>query len=212
MEECFKKGWKPLGPESFTSIPVTLVNVAEEGCVIRPTPRVIHGLPNFSLSRFLAQVREDFALEELPNFSAAKEFLSAGLARREKVFVAYAGGKFFGLKLLKDPEKVVPGEHAPAWKRLDVAILHKAILEKLLGIDEETLARGTNVEYTHTAEEAVKLMDEGKGQIAFLLNPTQVEDVLAVADAGEPMPQKSTDFYPKLLSGLVAMKMEIAKP
>jgi uncharacterized protein (DUF1015 family) len=191
---------------------VTLVNVAEEGCVIRPTPRVIHGLPNFSLSRFLSQVREDFALEELPNFSAAKEFLSAGLARREKVFVAYAGGKFYGLRLLKDPEKVVPGEHAPAWKRLDVAILHKAILEKLLGIDEETLARGTNVEYTHTAEEAVKLMDEGKGQIAFLLNPTQVEDVLAVADAGEPMPQKSTDFYPKLLSGLVAMKMEIAKP
>jgi len=212
MEECFKKGWKPLGPESFTSIPVTLVNVAEEGCVIRPTPRVIHGLPNFSLSRFLSQVREDFALEELPNFFAAKEFLSAGLARREKVFVAYAGGKFYGLRLLKDPEKVVPGEHAAAWKRLDVAILHKAILEKLLGIDEETLARGTNVEYTHTAEEAVKLMDEGKGQIAFLLNPTQVEDVLAVADAGEPMPQKSTDFYPKLLSGLVAMKMEIAKP
>jgi len=211
MEECFQKGWKPIGPESFTSIPVTLVNVAEPGCVIRPTPRVIHGLPNFSLPDFLARVKGDFAVEELPDFNSARERLAQALSRKEKVFVAYSQGKFFALRLKKDPEEVVPGDHAPAWKRLDVAILHKAILEKILGIDEETLARGTHVEYTHTAEEAVALMDEGKGQITFLLNPTQVEDVLAVADAGEPMPQKSTDFYPKLLSGLVAMKMEIAK-
>ncbi len=212
MEECFQKGWKPRGPESFTSIPVTLVNVAEPGCVIRPTPRVVHDLPRFSLTEFLRRVREDFQVEEVPNFSAAKERLAEAMAKGEKVFVAYAAGKFYALCLKKKPEEVVPGEHAPAWKRLDVAILHKAVLEKILGIDEEALARGTNVEYTHTAEEAVKLMDEGKGQIAFLLNPTRVEDVLAVADAGEPMPQKSTDFYPKLLSGLVAMKMEIAKP
>lgn len=211
MEECFQKGWKPLGPESFTSIPVTLVNVAEPGCVIRPTPRVVHDLPRFDLREFLNKAKEGFDVEELVDFSAAQEFLAQGRARGEKVFVAYAEGRFFGLKLKKDPLTVVPGEHSPAWKRLDVAILHKAILEKILGIDEETLSRGTNVEYTHTAQEAVALMDEGKGQIAFLLNPTQVEDVLAVADAGEPMPQKSTDFYPKLLSGLVAMKMEIAK-
>lgn len=211
MEECFQRGWKPLGPESFTSIPVTLVNVAEPGCVIRPTPRVVHGLSRFSLGEFLRQVQEDFQVEELPDFPSARERLAQALSRGEKLFVAYSAGKFFALKLRKSPEEVVPGAHAPAWKRLDVAILHKAVLEKILGIDEETLARGTHVEYTHTAEEAVALMDEGKGQIAFLLNPTQVEDVLAVADAGEPMPQKSTDFYPKLLSGLVAMKMEIAK-
>ncbi len=211
MEECFQKGWKPLGPESFTSIPITLVNVAEPGCVIRPTPRVVHGLPRFDLREFLNKAKEDFDVEELFDFAAAQEFLAQGRERGEKVFVAYAEGRFFGLKLKKDPLTLVPGEHSPAWKRLDVAILHKAILEKILGIDEETLSRGTNVEYTHTAQEAVALMDEGKGQIAFLLNPTGVKEVLAVADAGEPMPQKSTDFYPKLLSGLVAMKMEIQK-
>lgn len=211
MEECFEKGWKPLGPESFTSIPVTLVNVSEPGCVIRPTPRVVHHLPGFSSSVFLAKVGEDFAVERLPDFPAALEFLTRGRDGGQKVFVAYSEGRFFGLVLRHSPLEVVPGDHAPAWKRLDVAILHKAILEKILGIDEETLACGTNVEYTHTAEEAVALVEEGRGQIAFLLNPTQVEDVLAVADAGEPMPQKSTDFYPKLLSGLVAMKMEIQK-
>ncbi|MFN3346955.1 MAG: DUF1015 domain-containing protein [Candidatus Bipolaricaulaceae bacterium] len=211
MEECVQKGWKPVGPESFTSIPVTLVNVAEPGCVIRPTPRVVHNLPRFSLAEFLRKVQEDFQVEECADFAAARERLRQALACGEKVFVAISAGKFLALKLRKKPEEVVPGEHAPAWKRLDVAILHKAILEKILGIDEETLARGTHVEYTHTAEEAVALMEEGRGQIAFLLNPTQVEDVLAVADAGEPMPQKSTDFYPKLLSGLVAMKMEIVK-
>lgn len=209
MEECFQKGWRPLGVESFTALPVTLVNVAEPGCVIRPTPRVVHGLPRFSLREFLDQVQEDFGVAELPDFAAAREWLAQGLARGEKVFVAVSEGKFFALKLRKKPEQVVPGAHAPAWKRLDVAILHKAILERIFGLDEEALARGTHVEYAHTAEEAVALLERGKGQIAFLLNPTQVEDVLAVADAGEPMPPKSTDFYPKLLSGLVAMKMEI---
>lgn len=214
MEECFQRGWRPLGPESFTSIPVTLVNVAEPGCVIRPTPRVIHGLPGFSVQEFLANVGRDFAVEKLPNFRGAEERLERGAAAGEHVFVAHAEGKFWALMLRPgaDLDRLVPGNYSPAWKALDVAILHKAILERVLGIDEEALARQTNVEYTHTALEAVRLVDEGKGQLAFLLNPTRVEEVIAVADRGEPMPQKSTDFYPKLLSGLVAMRMEIERP
>lgn len=213
MEECFQRGWKPKGPESFTSIPVTLVNVAEPGCLIRPTPRVVHSLPDFSIPKFLTQVKREFSVEELPNLSAAKARLEEGKVAKEHVFVAYAAGRFWALAVPRgaDIGRLVPGDHSPAWKALDVAILHKAILERILGIDDEALARQTNVEYTHTAEEAIGLVDEGKGQIAFLLNPTRLEEVLAVADQGEPMPQKSTDFYPKLLSGLVAMKMEIIR-
>ena len=93
-----------------------------------------------------------------------------------------------------------------------MAVLHKAILEPILGIDDEALARQSYVDYAHTDEEAIALVDAGKGQAAFLLNPTRVEEVLAIADLGVSMPQKSTDFYPKLLSGLVAMTMDIAKP
>ncbi|MCR4391482.1 MAG: DUF1015 domain-containing protein [Candidatus Acetothermia bacterium] len=212
MQECLDRGWRPVGPESFTALPVTLVNAAEPGCVIRPTPRVVHSLPGFDLDRFLTDVASGFRVDPIGSLAEAKQRLRAGLGRN--VFVAYAGRRFWALSLRPDADldELVPGDRSPAWKRLDVAILHKAILERWLGIDEEALARQTNVDYTHTAEEAVAAVDEGHGQIAFLLNPTRVEEVMALADHGEPMPQKSTDFYPKLLSGLVAMKMEIEKP
>jgi len=213
MTECLGKGWKPLGPESFTSIPVTLVNVAEPGCVIRATPRVVHGLPGFTAGRFLRDVTRSFHVEEVGSLTEAQRRLRAG-RDGQHVFVAYAEKRFWALDLRDegDLDNLVPGDRPPAWKRLDVTILHKAILERVLTIDEEALARQTNIEYAHTDEEAVALVDAGKGQAAFLLNPTRVDEVLQVADLGVSMPQKSTDFYPKLLSGLVAMKMAIEKP
>jgi uncharacterized protein (DUF1015 family) len=86
---------------------------------------------------------------------------------------------------------------------LDVAILHVAILEALLGIDEVRLREESNVTYWREPEKATELVQTGKSQLAFFLNPTQVEEVRAIADARSRMPQKSTDFYPKLLSGIV---------
>lgn len=212
MQECLGKGWKPFGPESFTSIPVTLVNVAEPGCVIRSTPRVVHNLPEFTASRFLRDITRSFRVEAVGSLAEAQHRLSAGRDGKH-VFVVYAERRFWTLDLRDegDLDDLVPGDHPLAWKRLDVTILHKAIIERVLGIDEEALARQTNVEYTHTDKEAVALVEEGKGQAAFLLNPTRVEEVLAIADLGVSMPQKSTDFYPKLLSGLVAMQMQIGK-
>lgn len=213
MRECAAKGWKPRGPQSFTAIPVTLVNVAEPGCVIRPTPRVVHSLPTFSLPAFLNAAGREFALAPVGSLAAARATLAGAVGKRH-TFILYAEGKFWSLTLrdARRLEGLIPGDHPPAWKRLDVAILHKAILEPLLGIDDEALARQTNVDYAHTDDEALALVDAGRGQAAFLLNPTRVEEVLAIADLGASMPQKSTDFYPKLLSGLVAMPMEIEKP
>jgi len=213
MRECLAKGWKPTSQQSFTALPVTLVNIAEPGCVIRPTPRVVHRLPAFTPAAFLQAVQREFAVEDVGSLAAAKAALSAALGTRH-AFIFYAGGKFSSLTL-RDASRLdhlIAGDQPPAWKRLDVAILHKAILEPHLGIDDEALARQANVQYAHTNEEAVALVDAGQGQAAFLLNPTRVEEVLAIADLGVSMPQKSTDFYPKLLSGLVAMAMDIEKP
>jgi len=210
MDECLKRGLEPSGPESFASRMVTLVNVAEPGCVVRPTPRIVHSLPNFSLEMFLSQAERDFEVGPLPSLEAARTHLQEGAAAGRPVFVAYTRGRFFGLAL-RDPtsvERLVPGPHTQEWKRLDVAILHGAILERMFGITEEKLASQTHVDYAHDALEAVRTVDAGKGQVAFLLNPTRAEQVMAAADRGERMPQKSTDFYPKLLTGMVAMKME----
>ena len=117
------------------------------------------------------------------------------------------------LLILKDPavmDKLVAAEHSATWKRLDVTVLHIALLEKLLGINAEKLAAETNVHYVRGRDEALDLVGKGS-QAAFLVNPTRVDQVRDVALAGERMPQKSTDFFPKLLSGMVLMKMTIDK-
>ncbi len=108
-------------------------------------------------------------------------------------------------------DRLIPGDRSSDWKSLDVSILHTAILERHLGIDAKALEEERNVTYTGDPRDAVAKVDSGKEQALFLVNPTSPEEVRRVADHGEKMPQKSTDFYPKLLSGLVIHKMEIAK-
>ncbi len=212
MEECFQRGWTPVPPESFTSRMVTLVNTEEPGLVIRPIHRIVHSLSDFDYRTFLKALEGDFQVEQLRSLEEARERLATGLGK-EHVFVFYSGGRFHAAALKEEEaiERLVPGEKPLEWKRLDVSILHAAVFEKLLGIDTEALVKQTNVDYTPYAEKVVEAVDQGKAQLGVLLNPTRVKDVLAVADAGERMPQKSTDFYPKLLTGLVAMKMKIRK-
>jgi uncharacterized protein (DUF1015 family) len=170
-------------------------------------------LESFDPDRFLKDLEGEFRVESLSSLEEAQRRLAEGLGR-EHVFVVYLpAGRFYAVSLKDEgriPE-IVPGEQSLAWKSLDVSILHKAVLERLLGIDEEKLAAQTNVSYTPYRDKAVEAVDKGEGQLAILLNPTRVEEVMAVAGQGERMPQKSTDFYPKLLTGLVAMKMEIEK-
>jgi uncharacterized protein (DUF1015 family) len=100
----------------------------------------------------------------------------------------------------------MPAEHSTAWRSLDVSVLQKLILENLLGIDKGALADGDAIKYTRDAQEAVQAVDEGRCQMAFLMNPTLIAEVTQVAGSGEKMPQKSTFFYPKLITGLVINK------
>jgi len=111
----------------------------------------------------------------------------------------------FALLRPKDLDALRPlfANKPPLWHTLDVAILHVGILEAVLGIDEARLREEANVTYWREADKAAELVQTGQAQLAFFLNPTDVQDVKAVADARSRMPQKSTDFYPKLLSGIV---------
>ena len=103
---------------------------------------------------------------------------------------------------------MIPGNHSRAYKTLDVTLLRDLVLKRCLGIGPKALAAGNHVTYTHSAEEALEAVRQGHAQAAFLLNPTGVQEVRAVARAGEKMPQKSTYFYPKLLTGLVMRAWE----
>lgn len=117
------------------------------------------------------------------------------------------------LRLLRprDPEALrasLPADAPPAWRALDVSLLQYAVLEGLLGIDVARLARGDALEYTEDGAEALEAVASGRVPLAFLLNATPVEQILAVADAGERMPQKSTFFYPKMATGLVMYPLD----
>ena len=100
---------------------------------------------------------------------------------------------------------MVPGGSA-ALCGLDVTVLHTLVLENLLGIDKQNMAEQRNLKYTRDLSEALESVQSGRANCSFLLNPTRVSEIKDVAAAGEKMPQKSTYFYPKLITGLVMNK------
>ena len=154
-------------------------------------------------------------------FSVATVVLSAGsdaeVARtmvemldrwkdRAIAFLAY-GRERSAYLLLMDKQAPPPagyGEgHSETWKRLGVAVLHNLLMPEVLGLTGSYAESGENVTFTRYAEEAVALVEAGKQEMALLLNPTGVDEVMAIAQAGDKMPQKGTYFYPKLLAGIV---------
>ncbi|MFA7468096.1 MAG: DUF1015 domain-containing protein, partial [Desulfotomaculaceae bacterium] len=100
----------------------------------------------------------------------------------------------------------MPAECSPAWCRLDVSVLQKLVLDNVMGIGREALAGGEAVQYTRDAGEAIQAVEQGRCKASFLMNPTGIAEVTTVAENGEKMPQKSTFFYPKLITGLVLNK------
>ncbi|MBW8035260.1 MAG: DUF1015 domain-containing protein, partial [Planctomycetes bacterium] len=130
----------------------------------------------------------------------------------KNAFGIYAGGKAFYIAVLKDSVLMDRfGEMSAAAKGLDVNVLHKLILEDVLGIGDEQLASQSNVKYIKDIGDAIKQsiakVDSNESQIVFFMNPTRVEQVRDIAAAGEKMPQKSTFFYPKIFTGLVINKL-----
>src|SRR5258706_14821287 len=121
----------------------------------------------------------------------------------------YARGTFYLLQLRSDADlgKLLP-DASPAQRRLDVVLLHSLLIEQGLGITPAAVSAESNLTYEREMDAAVAAVDEERAQICFLLNPVGVEQVTSMALAGEVLPQKSTDFYPKLLSGLTLYRLE----
>ena len=104
-------------------------------------------------------------------------------------------------------EQLVDLDYSSRWKRLDVNILNVLVLQQILGITEAELDGGTRVSYTKSIDDALAAVDRRTADVALLMNPTRLDDVLEIARTGERMPRKSTYFYPKPVSGLVFYPM-----
>jgi len=187
---------------------MTFVNMDSEGLTILPTHRVIRDLANFSLENFLSRAREFFDVSEVSPARDPLEVLRSNASAGKSTF--YAATAKGGYLLVAKPEKIaeaLPG-YSERQRKLDVAQLHSVILENLLGLSQESITNQTNLSYIRDASEALDLVRTGQAQIAFLMNPATLDQLRDVAFAGEVMPQKSTDFYPKLLSGLTIYALD----
>ncbi|MGH9864493.1 MAG: DUF1015 family protein, partial [Candidatus Acidiferrales bacterium] len=195
----------------------TCFNTHQEGLTILPTHRLVHNLAAFSVEKFLRTASEYFSWYAYPFASAAENRASFAefrhdLQRRRRAghcIGVYAGNHAFYLLVLRNSaelERLLPDISA-AQRQLDVVLLHRLLLHKCLGITAEKVAAEANVTYEREMEAAIGAVDRGAAQVAFLLNPVRVAQVTEIALAGDVMPQKSTDFYPKLLSGLCIYRM-----
>ena len=188
---------------------MTLTDMGDPGLTVFPTHRLVRGLDSFDGAALLEACGEEFQLLPQQDRAQSQETLDRLYGEGKHAFALY-DGKSWTVLSLKDPqvmERLLP-DKSEAYRLLDVSVLHSLVLEKFLGIDRENMANQKNLTYTRSAQEAEESVAKGESQCCFLLNPTRVEEIGAVAQNGEKMPQKSTYFYPKLITGLVINSMD----
>ena len=182
-----------------------LVDMQHPGLVVFPTHRMVRDLESFDKDEVLKGCEEYFDIKKFTSVGNINSELSKQYKQGKKAFGFYCGKGEWYLLVLKDIEvmaDVLP-DLSEASQQLDVSVLHSLILEKTMGIDKENMANQINLTYTKFFEEAIMKVDKGEFQCSFILNPTRVTEIRDVAAAGEKMPQKSTYFYPKMITGMV---------
>jgi uncharacterized protein (DUF1015 family) len=197
----------PQPPYPEAAVMMTFVNMDSDGLVILPTHRVVHSLAGFDANAFLRAAEEFFIVEKLPTGEAPGYMKMLG-AQKGQAFIAVTRS---GDYLLKSKTGVIDAALADVPDRqrnLDLTHLHSIILDRLLGLDAEKVREQTNIRYLRDAAEAVEQARRGEADVTFLTNPVTMEQLREVAFAGDVMPQKSTDFFPKLLSGLTIYSLE----
>jgi len=194
----------------YEMVMMTFVNMDGPGLVVLATHRVVHGLASFSSARLRADLHAYFSVDEI---DATVDPARATAILRE---AGHAGTALLAVSadaalLLHSPKggdlQILSGISARQML-LDVVQLHKCVLEGALGLSEETIRNQQNLTYKRDAAEALVQVRSGGANVAFLMNPVRMEQVRDIAFAGEVLPQKSTDFYPKLLSGLTIYALE----
>jgi uncharacterized protein (DUF1015 family) len=173
-------------------------------------------LARFDSTALLERLAEIFDVREVPlnhtmSSRASKvreELAAAGKAGR--AIGVYSGGESFALLTLKPNANLAQAlpNASPKQRELDVVLLHNYILGKGLGITPEAVRQEQYIRYEREAAAALSAVSDGRAQVSFLLNPVRVEQVMQMALADEVLPQKSTDFYPKMLSGVTIYRLE----
>ena len=189
--------------DAFNFRMTLMVPIQDKGLVVLPTHRLL--LKHELKDGHMKELEKYFGIQELER-NDIEEFLEKN--RERKAFVVYDGKRYLGL-VLKDfdaVQKFFKPEYSEEYRNLDVVILRDIIFEGIMGARD--LKIDESIAYERWIDDAVKKVDAGDARVAFLMNPTGAHQVLNVAKNGERMPEKSTDFYPKMVSGTTMMDLK----
>ncbi|MFZ1085135.1 MAG: DUF1015 domain-containing protein [Terracidiphilus sp.] len=196
---------QPAYPEA--AVMMSFVNMDSDGLVILPTHRVVHSLAKFDPAAFARAAEEFFTVSALPAADAS-DYINTLSSQQGTAFVAVTSAGAFLLRSKPEVINAALADLPERQRQLDLSHLHSIILDRLLGLDAEKVREQTNIRYLRDAAEAVEQVRRGEADVTFLTNPVSMEQLKEVAFAGDVMPQKSTDFFPKLLSGLTIYALD----
>ncbi len=186
-----------------------LANMDDPGLVVLPTHRMVHSVPGFDALQMREKLSAYFELREVAGAANDLELLLRELASSAESGTSFAlvipgESKATLLTLKADLDLAAAGvKGSEVTLKLDVTLLHSLVLEKILGVSLADQEAQTRIAYIKDTQAALDSCAAGEGQVCFLMNATPVAQVVAVSDADEVMPQKSTFFYPKIASGMV---------
>lgn len=202
---------------------LAFTNTEQKGLIVLATHRVVGGIVGFEPGEFLSRLASGFAVTKFAfdadaeSKEAAKRQMLAAMRtahdRDETPLGVYMGDGCFYVAVLKDESlmKTATPDKSVAWRTLDVSVLQKLVLERLLGLNEEKMGNADYVEYVKDMPNAmdgiIRRIDAGHKQVAFFTNPVKMQQLGRITDAGERMPHKSTYFYPKMYTGLTIQKL-----
>ncbi len=198
------------GNELYNYVMMYLADMDDRGLVVCPTHRMVKNVVGYSEQGVISQLEEAFRVEKI-----FAEDLTDSIRQKLELnsdmpcFAMHTGKNYYYLLKLRDYlfTDEANKDKSKTLRRLDVTVLHSLIFSKVLGVTDADLRNQTYLSYTRDISEAVKEVQNGAFQCSFILNPTKIGQIKDISLAGEKMPQKSTYFYPKLITGLVMNKI-----
>ena len=197
----------------YERLMMTFVNMDSPGLVVLPTHRVVFGLDGFDVTAMNRKLAKYFDIEELGPAAEVKSAIDRlrDSGNQTSALLAVTATGTFLLRAHPAQDSPALASQSERQRGLDVVQLHKLVLEETLGMSEEDIRNQKHLKYVREAKEAAD--EVGKGaNVAFLMNPVRIQQVREIAFGGEVLPQKSTDFFPKLLSGLTIYSLEDDAP
>lgn len=203
------------GEEGFNYVMMFFANLREDGVVILPTHRLVHELPKIPFQKLEEDLQTYFHIDPFPkNSDGRKAFLKTLVShsgKRRALGASFQGDPRYLLLRLKNKRTMqsLAKDVCPELRELDVSTLHVLLMEHILGVSTRDAINTKTVSYDHNADQALQAVEDGNCKAAFILNPPTADQMINLSLTGQKMPQKSTYFFPKLLTGLVINKVEV---